>query len=80
MTFLRKLSGSIQIESLWHYNAKFAPEWQARYAVYDAAEHIVPAALAVAKAESWWELPVIGRFMMPRAPGPSVPGIGSPAP
>src|SRR5205085_615352 len=63
---LRRLSGSMQIESLWRYNAKFAPTWQPRYAVYDAAENIVPAALAVAKAESFWELPVIGRFLVPK--------------
>jgi lysylphosphatidylglycerol synthetase-like protein (DUF2156 family) len=63
---LQRLSGSMQIESLWKYNAKFGPTWQPRYAVYDAPENIVPAALAVAKAESFWELPVIGRFMVPK--------------
>ncbi|MHB8463344.1 MAG: bifunctional lysylphosphatidylglycerol flippase/synthetase MprF [Acidimicrobiales bacterium] len=61
--FLRKMSDSMQIESLWKYNAKFAPAWHPRYAVYDAPENMLPAALAVARAESWFELPVIGRFL-----------------
>ena len=66
--FLRKMSDSMQIESLWKYNAKFVPTWRPRYAVYDAPEHMLPAALAVARAESWFELPVIGRFLAPDCP------------
>jgi len=62
---LRRMSDSMQIESLWKYNAKFNPSWRPRYAVYDAPEHMLPAALAVARAESWFELPVIGRFLTP---------------
>jgi lysyl-tRNA synthetase class 2 len=61
------LSESMQIESLWYYNAKFHPEWVPRYAVYDSVESFIPAALAVAKAESFWELPLIGRFLTPDA-------------
>ena len=60
---LRKMSGSMQIESLWKYNAKFTPSWRPRYAVYDSTENMLPAALAVARAESFFELPVIGRFL-----------------
>ncbi len=60
---LERMSESMQIESLWRYNAKFMPEWRRRYLVYDAPEHLVPIGLAVAKAESFWELPVIGGFM-----------------
>jgi lysyl-tRNA synthetase class 2 len=63
--FLRRMSDSMQIESLWKYNAKFDPEWHPRYAVYDAPENVLPAALAVARAESFWELPLIGRFLVP---------------
>jgi lysyl-tRNA synthetase class 2 len=59
------LSESMQIESLWRYNAKFDPEWQPRYAVYDSLESFLPAAWAVARAESFWELPVVGRFLQP---------------
>jgi len=65
---LRRLSGSMQIESLWKFNAKFDPQWQPRFLVYDAAEHLLPIALAMARAESFWELPVIGRFLTPSAP------------
>ena len=63
---LGRLSGSMQIESLWKYNAKFRPRWQPRFLVYHGSENLVPIALAVAKAESIWELPVIGALMKPR--------------
>ena len=59
------LSDSMQIESLWKYNAKFDPDWHPRYAVYDSAETFLTSAIAVAKAESFWELPLIGRFFAP---------------
>jgi lysylphosphatidylglycerol synthetase-like protein (DUF2156 family) len=59
------LSESMQIESLWKYNAKFDPDWRARYAVYDAAENFLSSAVAVAKAESFWDQPVVGRFFLP---------------
>ncbi|HEY2814560.1 MAG TPA: phosphatidylglycerol lysyltransferase domain-containing protein [Acidimicrobiales bacterium] len=59
------LSDSMQIESLWKYNAKFDPDWHPRYAVYDARENFLSSAVAVAKAESFWELPVVGRFFAP---------------
>ncbi|MDQ1441269.1 MAG: lysyl-tRNA synthetase, class [Acidimicrobiaceae bacterium] len=62
---LRRMSDSMQIESLWKFNAKFDPEWQPRYALYDSPEHALPAAIAVARAESFWELPIIGRFLVP---------------
>ena len=62
---LRRMSGSMQIESLWKFNAKFDPEWQPRFLVYDALEHLLPVGLAVARAESAWELPIIGRFLTP---------------
>jgi lysylphosphatidylglycerol synthetase-like protein (DUF2156 family) len=62
---LRRMSDSMQIESLWRYNAKFDPEWKPRYAVYDGPGSMVPAAVAVARAESFWELPLIGRFLVP---------------
>jgi lysylphosphatidylglycerol synthetase-like protein (DUF2156 family) len=60
---LRRMSDSMQIESLWKFNAKFDPDWQPRYAVYDAPENALATALAMARAESFWELPVIGRFL-----------------
>lgn len=64
---LRNLSDSFQIESLWQYTEKFGPSWRPRYLAYDAAEHLPAIAVAVAKAESFWELPLVGRFLVPRA-------------
>jgi len=65
------LSQSMQIESLWKYNAKFDPDWRPRYAVYDTAEHFLPSAVAVAKAESFADMPVIGRFLPAPPPTPA---------
>jgi len=65
--FLERMSDSMQIESLWTFNEKFQPEWHPRYACYDSPEHMLAASIAVARAESFWELPVIGRFFGPRA-------------
>ncbi|MCU4183204.1 phosphatidylglycerol lysyltransferase domain-containing protein [Acidiferrimicrobium sp. IK] len=64
---LRRMGDSMQIESLWKFNAKFDPDWQPRYAVYDAPENALATAIAVARAESFWELPVIGRWLQPSA-------------
>jgi lysylphosphatidylglycerol synthetase-like protein (DUF2156 family) len=71
-----QMSNEMQIESLWKYNAKFDPQWRPRYAVYDGPEHIGVVALAIARAESLWELPVIGRFLEPRTDELTVP-VGS---
>ncbi|MCU1462603.1 MAG: hypothetical protein JWO37_2678 [Acidimicrobiales bacterium] len=62
---LQKMSESMQIESLWYFNAKYDPDWRPRYAVYDSPEHLLASAMAVARAESFWELPLIGRFFVP---------------
>ncbi|MGH9169902.1 MAG: phosphatidylglycerol lysyltransferase domain-containing protein [Acidimicrobiales bacterium] len=64
---LKRMSESMQIESLWRFNAKFDPEWLPRFVVWDSAEQSLAAALAIAKAESFWELPIIGRFLVPAA-------------
>lgn len=60
---LKRMSGSMQIESLWRFNAKYHPRWFARYVVYGAPEHLPSVAVAIARAESFWELPLIGRFL-----------------
>ncbi len=60
---LHKMSGFLQIETLWRFNAKYGPDWLPRYIVYDAAEHLVPAVLAIMRAESLGEVPVIGRVL-----------------
>jgi lysylphosphatidylglycerol synthetase-like protein (DUF2156 family) len=71
---LRRMGDSMQIESLWRFNAKFDPDWQPRYAIYDAPENTLAVAIAVARAESFWELPVIGRFLVPSgAKEPAIP-------
>ncbi len=68
---LRRMSDTMQIESLWRFNAKFDPAWQPRYVAWDSAEQSLGAALAIARAESFWELPIIGRFLVPSAPEPA---------
>jgi lysylphosphatidylglycerol synthetase-like protein (DUF2156 family) len=62
---LERVGDSMQIESLWTFNEKFQPEWHPRYAAYDSPEHILSASIAVARAESFFELPLIGRFFKP---------------
>jgi lysylphosphatidylglycerol synthetase-like protein (DUF2156 family) len=64
--FLERMSDSLQIESLWTFNEKFQPEWHARFACYDSPEHLLGASLAVARAESFFDLPLIGRFFTSR--------------
>ena len=64
---LGRMGDSMQIESLWRFNSKFDPDWVPRYAAYSAPEHFLVAGLAVAEAESFWELPLIGRFFKPKA-------------
>ena len=60
---LGRMSDSMQIESLWYFNAKYDPEWRPRYAVYDSVESFAQAAVAIARAESFSELPVVGRLL-----------------
>ncbi|MHB8506432.1 MAG: hypothetical protein ACYDEN_12060, partial [Acidimicrobiales bacterium] len=59
-------------------NAKFDPDWLPRFALYDAPENALAVAIAVARAESFWELPVIGRIFHPGDPKLSPPGGPSP--
>jgi lysylphosphatidylglycerol synthetase-like protein (DUF2156 family) len=61
---LQKMSSFLQIETLWRFNAKYTPNWLPRYVVYDGAEHLVPAVLAILRAESLAEVPVIGRVLV----------------
>jgi lysylphosphatidylglycerol synthetase-like protein (DUF2156 family) len=58
-----RMSDDMQIESLWKFNAKFDPDWLPRYVVVDTLQSTLFAGFAIAKVESLWELPVIGRFM-----------------
>ena len=58
----------MQIESLWNFNKKYDPDWRPRYSGADDRAHLPRACLAIARAESVSELPVVGRFMKPKAP------------
>jgi lysyl-tRNA synthetase class 2 len=59
---LLKLSGVLQIESLWKFNAKYEPTWQPRYIVYDSPEQFLPSVVSFLRAESVSDVPVIGRL------------------
>jgi lysylphosphatidylglycerol synthetase-like protein (DUF2156 family) len=67
---LARLGRDMQIESLWRFNAKYDPAWTPRYVVVDGADKLLSAGMAVASAESLWELPLIGRFLRPATPRP----------
>ena len=73
---LRRLSGVLQIETLWRFNAKYEPTWLPRYIVFDSAEQFVPVAVQIMRAESLTEVPVIGRLLttgVAKRSGPAVP-------
>jgi hypothetical protein len=38
--------------------------------VYESPAHLPEIAVAVARAESFWEIPVVGRFLRPDEPRP----------
>lgn len=59
----KKMSSFLPIETLVRFNAKYGPEWLPRYVVYDSAEYLVPVVLAILRAESLEEVPVIGRII-----------------
>jgi len=66
-----RFSDSMQIESLWNFNKKYDPQWRPRYSVADDRAHLPRAGLAIARAESVSELPLLGRFMKPTTPAPA---------
>lgn len=59
----RTFAAGSQVESLCRFNAKYHPNWVPRFVWCDAPEHAVSAAVAIARAESLWEIPVIGRLL-----------------
>jgi lysylphosphatidylglycerol synthetase-like protein (DUF2156 family)/UDP-2,3-diacylglucosamine pyrophosphatase LpxH len=67
-SLLHRFSDSMQLESLWNFNKKYDPEWRPRYSVADDRAHLPRAGLAIARAESVSELPLVGRFMKPKTP------------
>ena len=62
---LLRLSRSMQIESLWRFNAKYDPTWIARYVAYASIQDLLPVAVAIVRAESLWDLPLIGKLIAP---------------
>lgn len=64
--FLERLSDNMQIESLWRFNAKFNPHWEPRYLVVDSIENLPTIGLGAARAESLWDIPLIGRLFVDR--------------
>jgi lysyl-tRNA synthetase, class II len=60
---VKKMSTFLPIETLVRFNAKYGPEWLPRYLVYDSAEYLVPALLAILRTESLEEVPAIGRLI-----------------
>jgi lysylphosphatidylglycerol synthetase-like protein (DUF2156 family) len=62
---MHRFSESMQIESLWKFNEKYDPTWRPRYVVTDAKVERARAGIAIARAESVVELPVIGRLLKP---------------
>jgi lysylphosphatidylglycerol synthetase-like protein (DUF2156 family) len=73
---LRRLSGVLQIETLWRFNAKYEPRWLPRYIVFDSAEQFVPVVVQIMRAESLTEVPVIGRLLttgVAKRSGPALP-------
>jgi lysylphosphatidylglycerol synthetase-like protein (DUF2156 family) len=73
---IRRLSGVLQIETLWRFNSKYEPRWLPRYIVFDSAEQFVPVVVQTMRAESLTEVPVIGRLLttgVAKRAGPAVP-------
>jgi lysylphosphatidylglycerol synthetase-like protein (DUF2156 family) len=62
---MHRLSDDMQIESLWRFNSKFDPSWQPRYVLLDRPRSALVSGLAIARVESLWELPVLGRLLRP---------------
>jgi lysyl-tRNA synthetase class 2 len=60
---LNRLSASMQIASLWHFNQKFGPLWRPRYIAVGRLTSAPIQTLAIADAEGVTEMPLIGRFL-----------------
>ena len=65
---LHWLSDSVQIESLCRFDAKYGPTWQARYIAYEQVHDLPAALLAIVRAETLVEIPLLGRFAKPSGP------------
>ena len=54
---LQRLSGAFQIQTLYRFNRKFAPNWQPRYLTVEAPEDLLRVAMATLRAEGLLSLP-----------------------
>jgi lysyl-tRNA synthetase class 2 len=54
---LCRLSGPFQIQTLYRFNRKFAPDWQPRYLAVESLEDLPRVALAILRAEGLVSLP-----------------------
>jgi lysylphosphatidylglycerol synthetase-like protein (DUF2156 family) len=68
---LSRLSGGLQIESLWKFNAKYLPTWQPRFLVYPAPEKFVPVVTAILRSENLTEIPLFGKLLTYKVPEPT---------
>jgi len=60
---LERMTEGTQIQSLYRYNDKFDPRWAPRHLIYRTSPDLPAVAVAVARAESLWEVPVVGRLL-----------------
>jgi lysylphosphatidylglycerol synthetase-like protein (DUF2156 family)/UDP-2,3-diacylglucosamine pyrophosphatase LpxH len=65
---VHRFSDTMQIESLWRFNKKYEPRWVPRYVITGPYLRLATSGLAVARAGSVSELPVVGRLLRPRQP------------
>jgi lysylphosphatidylglycerol synthetase-like protein (DUF2156 family) len=63
------MSPFYQIKSLKEFNQRFYPEWVPRCIVYDDFRDLPRVALLYSSAEGFLNLPVVGRFFLPRTIG-----------
>ena len=68
---LHHFSDTMQIESLWKFNKKYEPLWNPRYVVTGPFLPLASSSLAIARAESVAELPVVGPLLRTRPPAGS---------
>jgi lysyl-tRNA synthetase class 2 len=67
---LCRLSGPFQIQTLYRFNRKFAPDWQPRYLAVESPEDLPRVALATLRAEGLLSLPWRLRRRLPAGSGP----------
>ncbi len=68
---LHRFSDTMQIESLWRFNQKYDPTWRPRYVVTDSLLDRPRAGMAIARAESVFEVPVVGPLLKSHGPDPA---------